>query len=310
MQDSAADGDEQRAVVAQPIGRSLGVLLIGVEVGAEVIAPGRPVGPQQAMPAQQVAPRAAPSGPAPQRAVAPQVGHGLAQGVGQEEHGDATHPLHAPFVVAAQGLVQVEGGALVLGLFGAVPQPQGLQARLAAGQHLGVAQQPLGEQGGEVLIGGGDAQGVAHVGASQQLHARLGARRPVVHQAVFFDLCVEQRVDAAVCGLLAHEALYLRVPARALVLRQGLGAIAHGVDEELLAHREAHRQRVEPGGEEGVAAAPMARHGRLQIDEQAADGEVGHGSTGTGRYRATVRVCARAVKPVPDCRHLMIRSSE
>src|SRR6185369_11349052 len=92
------------------------------------------------------------------------------------------------------------------------------------------------------------------------------------------------------------------------LFQQRLHAGLHRIDEELLARWEAHRQRVEPRGAERVAAAPMARGRRLEIDQQAADDGFGHGeaqwrSTGTTTIpppgaRAGVRVfsCSAAFR--------------
>ena len=56
------------------------------------------------------------------------------------------------------GLVNIESGAAVLGLFGGMPLPQGCQAFFRAFKGLGVAQRPVGKHGGEVLCGRSDRQ--------------------------------------------------------------------------------------------------------------------------------------------------------
>jgi hypothetical protein len=61
---------------------------------------------------------------------------------------------------------------------------------------------------------------------------------PVVDQAQLVEVRVVQAVQAAVRGLLADEALHLGAEALLLLRRQRLEAVAHRVDEELLAHRE------------------------------------------------------------------------
>jgi hypothetical protein len=270
-----------RGVGAQPVFRQGAVLLCGVEAGPEIGAPRAEIAAQQAVAAEQETGCADPGSPLPQRAVMPQVAHRLAQGVRQEDQRHAAHPPGAPGVVAAERQVEVEGGALVLGFLGAVPQPQGLQARLAARQPVGVGQHPVGQDGGEVFVGGGDGQAVARVQPLQLLQPCARTRRPAVDQALPVQVRVEQAVQPPVRGLLADETLHL-VPQRGLPLgRQGLQAVAHGIDEELLADRKAHRQRIEERGAEHVAPAPVARQGCFQIDQQAAHHEFGqNGSPG------------------------------
>src|SRR5690606_15813519 len=96
-----------------------------------------------------------------------------------------------------------------------------------------------------------------------------------------------EAVDAPVRGLLPDEALHLVVEAGLLFGRQGLVAVAHRVDEELLADREAHRQRVEEGGAKRIAGAPVARHRGLEVDQQAADGEGRHASLPESRVNSS-----------------------
>ena len=155
-------------------------------------------------------------------------------------------------------------------------QVHSVQARLGAVQALGVRQHPLGEDGRDVLGGRGGRDPVARVQPLEALQPAHGALGPGVVVALPFELSVEQRVDAPVRGLLADEALDLRRQRLALVVGQCLEPELHGVDEELLADRKAHRQRVEPGGSERIAAVPLAREGRLQVDQQAADDQVAH----------------------------------
>ena len=106
--------------------------------------------------------------------------------------------------------------------------------------------------------------------AAQPAH---DARLPGVDQPLPRELRVEQRVDAPVRRFLADEALHLRLERRPLPGRQCLDAGTHRIDEELLAEREAHRQRVEPRGAERVAAVPVALERRVEVDQQAANGE-------------------------------------
>ena len=75
---------------------------------------------------------AAPGAPAKQCFVVPQVAHGLAQHVHGKGECDVLQQLEPVAFITPQGFVQVKRGAAVFGLFGAVPHPQGLQARLCA----------------------------------------------------------------------------------------------------------------------------------------------------------------------------------
>ena len=109
-----------------------------MEIGALVGTPGGQRLAHQPTGAKEEAQAAAPGGHLPQRAVAAQVAQGLAQGVGDEEEGDAPEPLQAPGGITAQGLVQVEGHALVLGFLAGVPKPQRRHARVLIAQGLGV----------------------------------------------------------------------------------------------------------------------------------------------------------------------------
>src|SRR6185369_10572243 len=127
-----ADRGVAVAVVGQPAPGIAAVLLAGMEVGAQVFAPGLVGFADQAALAEQVGSGALPGAPLPQRPVAAEVVHGLAQRVAQEDRGDAPEPGDAPFVAAAQRLVQVEGRALVLGLLRTVPEPERREAGVFA----------------------------------------------------------------------------------------------------------------------------------------------------------------------------------
>ena len=124
-----------------------------------------------------------------------------------------------------------------------------------------------------MLGGRGGADTLAHVGAVEPLHASQRARLPVVAQALRGEVRVEQRVDAPVRRLLADEGLDRRLETRALGLGQRLHAGAHRIDEELLADRKAHRQRVEPGRAEGVRVG-FGDHHRLMRRHRAECTEV------------------------------------
>src|SRR5207253_10439547 len=114
---SGADGDVLAGVIAQPLHGPRRVLLARMEIAPFVFAP-RSVGfANEPAPAEEERSRALPGAPLPQRAVAAQVGEGLAQRVGQEDRRHALEPGDAPLVAAFERLVHVERGALVFGLF-------------------------------------------------------------------------------------------------------------------------------------------------------------------------------------------------
>ena len=127
-----------------------------------------------------------------------------------------------------------------------------------------------------MLVRRGDRERVARVDALQQLQALDRAGRPIVDQAQLFQVPVEQRMQAAVRRFLPDEGLDFGAKALLLFRRQGLEPVAHRIDEELLAHREAHGQSVEERRAKSVAAAPMARDRCFHVDKQAADNEVCH----------------------------------
>ena len=145
-----------------------------------------------------------------------------------------------------------------------------------------MGQQPFGQQRGEVLVGSRHGQGVAWVGSGKKLHALLRAGRPFVDQALLFEVPIEQRMDAAVSGLLSDEAAHLVGKLRMLLGRHGFVPALHSVDEELLPHREAHRQRIEERRAKRIAAAPVAVKRRFQVNEQASHDEFGHGDGSPG----------------------------
>ena len=128
-----------------------------------------------------------------------------------------------------------------------------------------------------MLVGGRDGDAVSHVAAFKQRQALARAWFPMVVQAVLFDLGVEQAVNAAVRGFLADKPLHFVAKAFLFFGGQRLEAVADGVDEELFTDRKAHRQGVEPCCEERVVLAPVPGDRLVQIDQEAADDECGHG---------------------------------
>jgi hypothetical protein len=103
------------------------------------------------------------------------------------------------------------------------------------------------------------------------------------------QLGVELPVQEAVRGLLSHEAAHLVGPGRLLRGRQQRDALLHRVDEELLADREAHRQRVQVMGAKRLAAVPEPGKALGQVHAQAADRQaagLGDGRQGGGCVHA------------------------
>ena len=91
-------------------------------------------------------------------------------------------------------------------------------------------------------------------------------------------MVVVQAVQAPVRGLLTNEALHLGPKALLLIGRQLLETRTHSVDEELLTHRKAHRQRIEEGRAKGITITPGAIDRGFHVDQQAANNKVSHGA--------------------------------
>ena len=214
----------------------------------------------QAALAKQKARSADPGAPLPQGAVVVQVINSLTQQICKKYQADAPEPGQAPLVRAAQGQVEVKGGALVLRLLGAVPQPHGLETLFAALKQLRVAEQPVGKHGGEVFGRRGDGQPMPRVKVSHDFQALTGPCFPVVEQPMLLDLAVEQRMNSPMGCLLAYEALRLCGEFFLQSRRQGFEPAANRVHEKLLAKGEAHGQGIEYGGTKGIPAKPMAWH--------------------------------------------------
>ena len=92
---------------------------------------------------------------------------------------------------------------------------------------------------------------------------------------------IEAAVHVPVRGFLADEALHLVGEVRLLIGRQRGQPLLHRLDEQLLTQREAHAQRIEESGAEGVTG-PVARQRGVQVRLQAAHSQGRHGD----KYRA------------------------
>jgi len=202
---------------------------------------------QQTVLAEQELVAAFPGAGFEQAAISPQVVHGLQHDVGEEGVSHIMKNANAPFFVATQGSVDVKGRAAVLGFFSSVPLPHGSEARLGAFKNFRVAEQPIGKDVSEVFGGCSGGQLLTHILIGVGFDAFGRTLRNDIFKALKLNVAIEQSMNAAVRGLLANEALNF---SGKLLAHGGVhlfGTFAHGVDEKLLANREAHRERIEEG---------------------------------------------------------------
>ena len=208
----------------------------------------------------------------------PQVKRGLPHGVIAKQHQHVEVPADAPSVVAAYGLVNVEGDGFVLSLLGGVPAPQGCHLLIRTRKPRVVAQRAVGKHGGAVLKSGGDGQHVDGFDVLLSCKIQPFGRPmfPTVDQALCRQVLVVQVVNAAVRGFLAYELRYSGTQRRVFLrFRQALGAVAHGVDKALLTHGKAHRQGVVILAQKRIATVPMAVKAAGHVDFKLANGELG-----------------------------------
>ena len=130
-------------------------MLARVKGGRKIVAPQTVVAAHQAVFGEQQPGAAAPAPPAQQAAVMPEIAHGLAHHVCQEHKRDVAKDSNTPSIIATDRLVDVKGGAAVLGFFRTVPKPHGFQPWIGTGQRLRVAENPVGKNSCEVLRGSG-----------------------------------------------------------------------------------------------------------------------------------------------------------
>ena len=173
------------------------------------------------------------------------------------------------------------------------------QARLGAAQVFGMREHPLGEDRGDVF-GGPPSRRPRRASRPSRRSMRRVARtaQALTWPAAVRKLAVEQRMDAPVRRLLPDEAPGVGSHRFTLRLGQGLQAELHRVDEELLAHRKAHRQgehahpRAEfaqpASGPAHLHVAEDALRVRHQIGEAAVGG--GHRGQAVGASRSGWRV--------------------
>ena len=147
----------------QPVLRSSAVLLAWVEIRVQVFSPRRHSFSDQSLAAKKETRRALPGAPPEQRSVAIQVIDSLAKDVQQKSYRDPAEPGQSPSLVAAQGLVDIEGRALVFRLLGAVPEPERFEPRISFPQHVCMIEQPVSKDRREMFVGSGDAQPMLEV---------------------------------------------------------------------------------------------------------------------------------------------------
>src|SRR3569832_307695 len=119
---------------------------------------------------------------------------------------------------------------------------------------------------------------MARVDAFEELQAFARARIPLVHEPELLQMRVVERVQPPMRRLLPDEAPYFGFQLLLPFGGKRLEPVAHRVDEELFAEREAHRKRVEQRRAKCVTPAPMARNRRFHVDKQAAHDEISHGA--------------------------------
>ena len=111
--------------------------------------------------------------------------------------------------------------------------------------------------------GGGQVHAVVAVGVVGEPFGAT-ALDPVV-KTLGLQLAIKQAVDAPVGGFLANEACRFCGEMFALVCRQLFQAVAHRINEILLADNKTHGQRVEESCAKGVAAVPAPREGSFKV---------------------------------------------
>jgi len=212
----------------------------------------------------------------------PEIAHGLAQHIGEENKRDVAKNSHTPGMVATNRLVDVKGCAAVLGLFGAVPQPHGFQPRLGACKCFRVKQQPVGKNGGEVFSRSSSCDMYAHITMGVGLKSLQGAAFDFVAITPVFQVAIEKKMNPPVRGLLAHKALHFGGVLFLLCVRQAFQAVPYRIDKVLLTHRKAHGQGAEEGRAKRIAAIPPGGERRGQVDQQATYNQIGHGASKYG----------------------------
>ena len=164
----------------------------------------------------------------------------------------------------------------MLGLFRAVPQPEGLQALFSTFERLGVAQHPIGKQSREVFSGGSASQVHACRKVRLFFYSADGALLHCVGEAETIQVPVKQGVNAPVGGLLPHKSLYFSCKLRPLFFRQCLETRTHRIHKELLSDRKTHRQGIEKSRAKRVAAVPPGGKWGVEVHQQFANHQISH----------------------------------
>ena len=183
-------------------------MLVGVEVGRQIVFPEADIAANQPIAGKQHLCGAAPGVQFEQAAVVPQIADCLAHHIGQKIDSDHLEDSGSPHLVATRGQIDIEGGASMLGLFRAVPLPQGLESRLGAFKNLRVTKDPVGKKCGEMFGRRSRRQMDPQVAISNFLHAPLGPPLDLVGKAHCVEVPIEERMDMPVSRLLTDEALY------------------------------------------------------------------------------------------------------
>ena len=191
-------------------------------------------------------------------------------------------------MIATQGLIHVESRVAMLRLLGAMPLPERSQTRFGGLQHLWATHQPVGKDRSEVFRRSSCGDLVAQIVARMRLAALPGIALDPVVEPELVQVAIEQRVDAPVRRLLPDESLHFGGEQGTFSFRQGLEPIAHRVDEELLAGREAHRQRVEERRAERIAPVPARRKRRSEVNQQASYHQLSHAGSRMLRFNTLV----------------------
>ena len=167
----------------------------------------------------------------------------------------------------------------MLDFLGRVPPPQVRGRRVGAGEMLGIGQQFMRQNGGEMFERHGRCK-------TDDRRPRLGYRKPPLHLgfkpgqviARIGGPAVERQMLAAVDDFLGGETANVFGQARLRAVTKG----AHALDEKRLAQRKGRRQGIVERGRERIAAMPPAR-GRLAPAEPPVAGSDGQVAGSDGR---------------------------
>jgi hypothetical protein len=147
-----------------------------------------------------------------------------------------------------------------------MPHPQGLQSGLRTFQCFGVAKHPVGKHGGQMFGGCSGCHVDSHIPVCVVSQALGGAALQFVIEPQFFQVTIEQCVDAPMGCFLPNKALHFRRKPLAVGLWQIFQPGPNGVHEILLAYREAHGQGAEKCRAKRIATIPPDGEGRSEVN--------------------------------------------